>query len=165
MNTEIIKKIFYRTTRSKLIHEAILLVENANGDISLDFGYGGKAVDSPLYTASIGKLFTTTCILMLENENKLSFNDTLDTYFDNEILNGLHVFKGIDYSKKLTISNLIFQTSGIPDWFEECDGRKKCWKEINLYHGRIKLMELKRKSRFSSLAPEHVIQTQILYFL
>ena len=39
------------------------------------------------------------------------------------ILDGLHTFKGVDYSNQLTISNLLFQTSGIPDWLE--NGRDK----------------------------------------
>jgi len=147
-NKEIITKIFEKVTRSKLIHEAILFVENSKGEFSMDLGFGGKNADSPLFTASIGKLFTTTCILILENENKLSFDDTIDKYFDNEILNGLHIFNAIDYSRKLTISNLIFQTSGIPDWFEECDGRKKMLEGDQFISWKEKINGVKKKKPF-----------------
>ena len=122
-NAKIIEKEFNKATKSKLIHEAILLVENTKGDFSIDVGYGGRNVDSPIFTASIGKLYITTCILILEKQNKLSLNDSISKYLDKSILEGLHVLNGVDYSTKLTISNLLFQTSGIPDWLE--NGRDK----------------------------------------
>jgi len=122
-HVETIEKIFKKATSSKNVHEAVLLVENKAGDFSFDLGYGGKTVDTPIFTASIGKLFTTTCILILEKQNKLTLNDPLTDYFDLSILDGLHTFKGVDYVDQLTISNLLFQTSGIPDWLE--NGRDK----------------------------------------
>jgi CubicO group peptidase (beta-lactamase class C family) len=70
--------------------------------------------------------------LILEAQNKLSLNDTLDKYFDANVLDGLHVYKGTDYSRRLTISNLLFQTSGIPDWFEE-GGAKKLLIENDIF--------------------------------
>jgi len=123
-NSEIIKTIFNKSVRSKAIHEAVLLVEDGKGDFSEFISYGERTIDSPIFTASIGKLYTTSCILILESQNKLSLNDPIDKYLDNSIMEGLHIYKGIDYSKKITISNLLFQTSGIPDWFEESNGRK-----------------------------------------
>ena len=122
-DTQIIRDIFYKVTNSKFINEAILFIENTNGDFSFDIGYGDRNLDSPMFTASIGKLFTATCILILEKENKLSLKDPLNKYFDKSILEGLHIFKGTDYSNQLTISNLLYQTSGIPDWLE--NGRDK----------------------------------------
>jgi len=117
------EKAFNKMTGSKSVHEAALLVENSKGDFSADFGYGGKTVDSPMFTASIGKMFTTTCILTLEKQNQLSLSDPLGKYLDKVVLDGLHIYKGVDYSEKLTISNLLFQTSGLPDWLE--NGRDK----------------------------------------
>ena len=118
-----IENIFNKVASSKGIHEAVLLVENTKGDFSFDLGYVGRTVDSPIFTASIGKLFTTTCILILERQNKLVLSDPLTKYFDLSILDSLHIFKGVDYSNQFTISNLLFQTSGIPDWLE--NGRDK----------------------------------------
>jgi len=110
-HSKTIENIFNKVTSSKGIHEAVILVENTKGDFSFDLGYGGRTVDSPIFTASIGKLFTTTCILILEKQNKLVLSDPLTKYFDLSILDGLHIFKGVDYSNQLTISNLLFQTS------------------------------------------------------
>ena len=118
-NREIIEKKFNKFTRSKPIHEAVLLVENSSGDFSVNFGYGGKTIDAPLQAASIGKLFTTACVLMLQEQKKLSLDDLVTEYFDKTMLNGLHIYKGVDYSHKLTLADLLFQTSGLPDYFSE----------------------------------------------
>jgi len=118
-NKEIIEKIFKSSTSSKQIHEAALLVENSSGDFSVNFEYGGKTIDTPINSASVGKLFTTTCILMLQEQKKLSLDNLVIDYFDKNTFNGLHKLKGVDYSHKLTLYDLLFQTSGIPDYEAE----------------------------------------------
>ena len=111
---KIIEKIFDKRTRSKNIHEAVLLVENSSGDFSMDLGYVGRNRHSPIFLASVTKLFITTCILILQERKKLSLDNFVGDYVEKEILNGLHFYKGIDYSQKLTLSDLLFQTSGLP---------------------------------------------------
>ena len=114
-----VEKIFNSATRSPQVHEAVLLVENTEGDFTLSFNYGGKNGDTSMNTASIGKLYTTACILILCDQNKLSLADPLGKFFDKPLLDGLHIYNGTEYSHKLTVSDLLFQTSGLPDWFEE----------------------------------------------
>ncbi|WP_339315299.1 serine hydrolase domain-containing protein [Paenibacillus sp. FSL R10-2734] len=114
-----IEKIFNKATHSKQIHEGVLFVENTDGDFSYSKGYGGKNIDSPMLMASITKLFTTTCILALLEMGKLSLEDRLSKYFDNAVLSGIHVYEGKEYSFDLTLSDLLFQISGLPDVFEE----------------------------------------------
>jgi CubicO group peptidase (beta-lactamase class C family) len=114
-----IEKIFNKTTSSKQIHEAVLFVENTNGDFSYSKEYGGKGMDSPLLMASITKLFTTTCILALQEKGELSLDDRLTKYFDHTALSGIHVYGSQEYSFDLTLSDLLFQISGLPDVFEE----------------------------------------------
>ena len=113
------EKVFDKFTNSKKINEGILLIENTKGDFSFSKGYGGKELDSPILMASITKLFTTTCTLKLFEQGKLSLNDKVYNYFKPNILNGIHTYKGKDYSSELTISDLLFQTSGLPDVFLE----------------------------------------------
>ena len=116
-----IEKIFDKATSSKNVHEAVLFVENSKGDFSLDCGYGGKDINSPLFMASISKLFVTSCILILQEKKKLSLDDYLVDYFNKDDLKGLHNYKGNEYSYDLKISDLLFQTSGLPHWVEESD--------------------------------------------
>lgn len=112
------EEVFDKTTSLKSIHEGVLLIENSEGDFSFSKGYGGREIDSPMAMASITKMFTATCILILLEHGKLSLNDTVTKFFDNATLKGLHLLHGKEYSFNLTISDLLFQTSGLPDDFE-----------------------------------------------
>ena len=119
MNVNKVEKIFNHVVASKHVHEAVLLVENGKGEIIFSGEYKDKTIDSPIVAASISKLFTTTCILVLLEQGKLTLEDKLSQYIDKNVLEGLHRYKGRDYSQSLTISNLLFQTSGLPDIYEE----------------------------------------------
>ncbi len=79
---------------------------------------GNLKADSPYFTASTTKLFTTALVMRLRQQNKLDLEDRLTQYFSPAILNGLHVHKGRDYSQEITIRNLLAHTSGIPDYFQ-----------------------------------------------
>ena len=118
MNRQSIQKIFNSATSSSQIYKACLLVESSKGDFSESFSYGGYDTDSPMITASVTKLFTTTCVLKLCEQRRLSLEDKISQYFSRNLLSGLHVFKGHEYSFDLTVSDLLFQTSGLPDEFE-----------------------------------------------
>ncbi|AIF45290.1 serine hydrolase [Virgibacillus sp. SK37] len=120
-----IQKVFERFVKNKQIHETVLFVENTNGDFSYSNGYEGKGRDTPFLMASITKLFTTTCIFILKEQGKLSLDDKITKYFQGDTLNKLHIYKGKEYSMKLTVSNLLFQTSGLPDDFEEGNNNTK----------------------------------------
>ena len=120
-----VQKIFGNVTKKKQIHESVLLVENSNGDVSYSFGYGGKNIDTPFFIASITKLFTTTCIYILREQGKLSLDDEITRYLKKDTLKNLHVYKGREYSNRLTISNLLFHTSGLRDVIEEGSNKSK----------------------------------------
>lgn len=114
-----IQKCFNRITNSNQIIEAVLLVENMSGDFTYSIGYGKKDVDSPMIMASITKLFTTTCILILREHGKLFLDDNLAKYFDQSTLSKLHIYKGKEYSFELTIYDLLHQASGLPDIYQK----------------------------------------------
>ncbi|WP_432360068.1 serine hydrolase domain-containing protein [Sporosarcina sp. UB5] len=119
MSTDKYEKIVNRLIKSKHIHECVLFVENMSGDFSYKNEYGGKNIDAPLLMASITKLFTTACILILREQGKLSLDDNVAKYLDSSILSRLHIYKRQDYTSELTIASLLFQTSGLPDAYEE----------------------------------------------
>jgi D-alanyl-D-alanine carboxypeptidase len=116
-NAQALQKRFNAAVAPKQIQEAVLYVENSSGDFSESFGYGGRDINSPMVIASVTKLFTTTCILKLCEENRLSLEDKISLFIDDKLLEGLHIYKGHEYSYDLTISDLLFQTSGLPDYF------------------------------------------------
>lgn len=113
-----IERIFKNVTSHKNIHEGILFIESKNGEFKFSKGYGGKTIDTPIVIASITKLFTTVCIIKLIENKKLSLNNKVSDYLNNEYLNSLHIYKCHDYSFDLTIYDLLFQTSGLPDIYE-----------------------------------------------
>lgn len=80
-------------------------------------GSGNLSQDQPYFIASTTKLFTTAIILRLKSEGKLSLEDKVSKYLEKSTLDGLHVFKGKDYSGELTIKHLLAHTSGLPDYF------------------------------------------------
>lgn len=112
-------KIFDKMMDSKLIHEGIVIIEDSSGQFYWKRGYGGKEVDTPLVLASVTKLFTTSCILILLEQGKLSLEDKISKYLDGKFINGLHIYKSNEYSYELTVSDVLYQVSGLPDYFEE----------------------------------------------
>ena len=79
---------------------------------------GNLAIDQPYFIASTTKLFTTAIILKLREEGKLNLVDKISKFLDKSILNGLHFYKGMEYSEELTIKHLLSHTSGLPDYFQ-----------------------------------------------
>jgi D-alanyl-D-alanine carboxypeptidase len=80
---------------------------------------GNITKDQPYFIASVTKLFTTAIILRLKSDGKLSLDDKITYYFEDDIMQGLHLYRGSDYSNELTIKNLLSHTSGLPDYFQD----------------------------------------------
>jgi D-alanyl-D-alanine carboxypeptidase len=74
---------------------------------------------TPIYLASVTKLFTATAIMRLYELGLISLDDPMSKYLPETLIHGINVFKGIDYSDKITIKELLSHTSGIPDYYEE----------------------------------------------
>jgi len=65
-------------------------------------------IDTKFNTGSVAKMFTAVAIAQLAEQDKLSFNDSIDKYLDS--------FPG-DIGKKITIEQLLTHTSGLGDLF------------------------------------------------
>jgi len=74
---------------------------------------------TPIYLASVTKLFTATAIMRLYEMGLISLDDPMSKYLPEKLINGIQIYKGIDYSDKITIKELLSHTSGIPDYYEE----------------------------------------------
>ena len=111
--------IFDKYIRTKKICESVVLMKNGAGETIFSKAYGGKTIDSPIVAASITKMFTATCIFTLIQQGYITLNDSLLDFYKPAYLNGLHVYKGKDYSCELKVSDLLYQTSGLADIYEE----------------------------------------------
>ena len=118
-----IEEYFRKKVRNdKKINNAYLLVDSEKMGVHINIAEGktgSKPADprQPNYMASVGKLFTSTLISILYEDGKISFQDKISKYLDDEILDGLHVYKGTDYTDEIRIKHLLNQTSGLPDSF------------------------------------------------
>ena len=119
-----VSEIFGRYSQEEAVHNAFFRIASSDQSVLLDtvsgqFANGEEVtLNTPFYTASIGKTFTATAIALLVDEGKLSFEDKVETYLDT-LVNGLVVVDGVDYSHQLTIHHLLSHTSGLPDYFED----------------------------------------------
>jgi len=75
--------------------------------------------DTPIYIASITKLYTATAIMGLYEKGALSLNDPMGRYLPEGLIRGIHRFEGKDYSQEITIKQLLSHTSGIADYYSE----------------------------------------------
>jgi len=75
--------------------------------------------DTPIYIASITKLYTATAIMRLCEKGAVSLDDPMSRYLPEELIDGIHVYKGKDYSHEITIKELLSHTSGIADYYTE----------------------------------------------
>jgi D-alanyl-D-alanine carboxypeptidase len=108
--------------KNKKVKAAFLLVNSDKLNINLKVAEGntGKIkahINQPVHLASVGKLFTATIISILFEKGNLDFGDSIRNYLDVELMSGLHIYKGKDYSDEITIRHLLMQTSGLNDVF------------------------------------------------
>jgi CubicO group peptidase (beta-lactamase class C family) len=90
----------------------ILVAEEGKIYYDTALGFSNLITKEPLsdsssfYLASVSKQFTAMAIMILKEQNKLSYNDTLTKYFPE--------FPA--YANKITIRHLLTHTSGLPDY-------------------------------------------------
>jgi CubicO group peptidase (beta-lactamase class C family) len=122
---KLLQAVLNKTTDGKKIFGTSFAVKK-NGFIW--FGNSGNlSLEQPYFIASTTKLFTTALILHLKSNGKLRLEDKISLYLDKPIMNGLHIYKGKEYSDEITIKHLFSHTSGLPDYFE---GKEKSGKSL-----------------------------------
>ena len=93
------------------------LVEDETGEFSWQKEVGDLRDNHKFATASVTKLYATAILLKLVDEGRCSLDDRISKYLPTDVVSGLHIYKGTDYSFALTVRQLIAQTSGLPDYF------------------------------------------------
>jgi D-alanyl-D-alanine carboxypeptidase len=111
------------------IHNAYLLVQTGRSGLHINLAEGttetedGKRIpahpDQPVFMASVGNVFTAVLVGILVENGKLSFDDRIVNHLDPDLLEGLHVYKGKDYTDQIRIKHLLNHTSGLQDYWED----------------------------------------------
>lgn len=117
INEPFLQSIVEGMLRNKHVHGAVLSVESGNSSLQWRGAAGDIGVDSQFFIASVTKLYVTAVMLMLRAEGKLSLDDKMHTYFPEELIEGIHVLNGVDYTQDITIRHLLGNASGLPDYF------------------------------------------------
>lgn len=107
------------------VFSTVIGIRNVKGDFhwsgAAGTAYAGKTediqIDTPIFIASVTKMYTGAATMILEERGHLSLNDPIAKYLPGPLVDGLHRYKGTDYSDQLSIYHLISQTSGLPDYF------------------------------------------------
>ena len=97
----------------------LLGVHSGDGTLRFKGASGGVTPDSPYFLASVTKMFTATVIMQLVDEERLTLDDRIQPYLSHLPMDGIHVYKGKDYSGTLTVAHLLHQTSGLADYFAD----------------------------------------------
>ena len=119
-------KITDDVIKKKHIFGALFCVSSNDGSLDQISAAGNFNEDSQYYIASINKLFISAIILRLYTEKRLDLHDKISKYFPKDVIGGLHVYNGKDYSNNLSILHLISQTSGLPGYLidKQPNGKK-----------------------------------------
>lgn len=81
------------------------------------WGYGD--IHQPFFIASITKLYTVAMIMQLRDEGALTLDTRAAELLGEDTMRGLNVHDGHDHGPAITVRELLSQTSGIPDYFEQ----------------------------------------------
>jgi D-alanyl-D-alanine carboxypeptidase len=87
-------------------------VANRQGPVSM-------TADTPIYIASVTKVYIATLVMLLSERKLLALDDPIAKYLPAALVQGIDVYHRHDYSKQVTVRQLVSMTSGIPDYYEE----------------------------------------------
>ncbi|MBN2371198.1 MAG: beta-lactamase family protein [Vicinamibacteria bacterium] len=115
------------TDRDKSVKNCVLSVVKGDGSFSWS-GAGGTAqvdgriamtTDTPIFIASVTKLYTAAATMRLYEARALSLDDPMAKHLPEELIKEISVFKGKDYTREITIRHLLSHASGIPDYYTD----------------------------------------------
>ncbi|MCU9533670.1 serine hydrolase domain-containing protein [Streptococcus sp. CSL10205-OR2] len=114
-----LERIFDKFVQTNELPRAIIRLKKRHSDDYIQLSHGDIKEDTPFVLASVTKLWMTTIILQLIDQKKLDYKTIITNFFSKEKLKNLHHYAGKDQTKHITIADLLFQTSGLPNVFYE----------------------------------------------
>jgi D-alanyl-D-alanine carboxypeptidase len=127
LNEEMQRLVSGLVEKDPSVRNCVLAVAKGDGSfswagaagIASQTGQVPMTKDTPIYIASITKLYTATAMMRLVEKGALSLEDPMSRYLPEKMIQGIHVYKGKDYSHKITLKELLSHTSGIADYYTE----------------------------------------------
>ena len=114
-------------SRDASIRNCVLAVTKGDGSLAWSGAAGiasqqgqvPMSAHTPIYIASVTKLYTATVIMHLFEKGSLSLEDPMGKYVSEKLIRGINLYAGKDYSSEITIAELLSQRSGIADYYTE----------------------------------------------
>lgn len=127
LNLKLEQLVSKMVEKDKSIRNYVLAVMKGDGSYSWAGATGianqdGQVLmtkDTPIYISSVTKLYTAVTIMKLYEEGKLSLDDPISKYLPADLIQGINIYKGKDYSNEITIKELLSHTLGIADYYTE----------------------------------------------
>jgi CubicO group peptidase (beta-lactamase class C family) len=119
-----LEDLFQELTSRKPVAQAVVAVESGDRSfrwVGVDGTVSGGRVleDTPVFIASIDKLYNATIAMMLTEAGRLDIDEPISAYLAPTITRRLHRYDGVDLSETITVSHLLTHTSGLADWLED----------------------------------------------
>jgi len=116
-----------RLVAKRRIFNAVLAMQSGDGRINAVAAAGHSdptgmvpmTPETPYLLASISKLYTATIVMTLVDGGNLGLDDPISEILSCDITSELHMVDGKDYGSTITIGQLLSQTSGLADYFED----------------------------------------------
>jgi D-alanyl-D-alanine carboxypeptidase len=110
--------------KNKNVSGAVILIDSPFYKINRSFSAGTAggidvSPDQPFHSASVGKAFTATIIGTLVEDGSLDLNDKIAGLLPAGTIQGLFVVGEQDYSREVTVAQLLAHTSGAADYFDD----------------------------------------------
>ena len=77
---------------------------------------------TPIYLASVTKIYIATLVMVLSQDKLLSLDGPAARYLPASLIDVIDVYGGHDYSRAMTVRQLVSMTSGIADYYDEEEG-------------------------------------------
>lgn len=130
VRSEIEQRLATKVNADPKLHNVYLLVHSERLGIHWPMAAGRTGnieanADQLFHTASVGKTFTSAIVAKFVENGLAKFEDPIAHYLPESLMEGLHIYKGKDYSSDIQIKHLLSNTSGLPDFFEDKPKRHK----------------------------------------
>jgi CubicO group peptidase (beta-lactamase class C family) len=114
LNQELSYRVNQLASPNQSIKNAVLYVAKGDGSftwsgaagIARQDGQAPMTKDTPILIASITKLYTAAAIMRLYEQGALALDDPMSKYLPDDLIRGIHVYQGRDYSHEITVEQL-----------------------------------------------------------
>jgi D-alanyl-D-alanine carboxypeptidase len=145
-----LQRMVDRQASKRAIRGVLAAIRSADGsvDVSAVAGWADAELSTPLtrttpyFLASITKMYAATVVVQLAREGTIDLQAPIGTYLPPHLTDGLHVVDGTDHGASITVEQLLFQTSGLADYFSgRRKGERSFEEELRAGHDRALTVE------------------------